>query len=216
MVFTFLGTFGPWHGAEVFAQAIQQLVTSDRALLETKNIHFLFVGDGVGMPTVRNTLAAPEFQPFLTLAGLVPQDEAPRILAASDVFVSPHVPNPDGTPFFGSPTKLFEYMSVGRGLIASELDQIGEILRGSPHIRNLASASLPETGCAILTTPGDTEDLKQAILFLIENPSWIDQIGPKARGRVLNQYTWNHHVDAILKALEPALHATDQEKGGSS
>ncbi len=60
MVFTFLGTFGPWHGAEVFAQAIQQLVTSDRALLETKNIHFLFVGDGEGMSTVRNTLADPE------------------------------------------------------------------------------------------------------------------------------------------------------------
>ena len=35
-----------------------------------------------------------------------------EVLACCDVCVSPHVPNPDGTPFFGSPTKLFEYMGL--------------------------------------------------------------------------------------------------------
>ena len=46
--------------------------------------------------------------------------------AACDILASPHVPNSDGTPFFGSPTKLFEYMAMGKGIVASDLDQIGE------------------------------------------------------------------------------------------
>ncbi len=56
------------------------------------------------------------------------QSEAPTYLAISDIVVSPTVPNPDGSPFFGSPTKLFEYMAMGKPIVASDLDQIGEVL----------------------------------------------------------------------------------------
>jgi len=44
-----------------------------------------------------------------------------------DILLSPHVPLEDGKrPFFGSPTKLFEYMAMGNGIVASRLGQIGE------------------------------------------------------------------------------------------
>ena len=48
--------------------------------------------------------------------------------ATSDVLVSPHVANADGTPFFGSPTKIFEYMGLGKPIVASDLNQIGEVI----------------------------------------------------------------------------------------
>ena len=75
------------------------------------------------------------------LTGLLERDQALRMLAACDVCVSPHVPNPDGTPFFGSPTKLFEYMGLGKPIVASDLDQIGEVI---DHERN-----------GLLVPPGD-------------------------------------------------------------
>ncbi len=52
---------------------------------------------------------------------------------------------PDGSRFFGSPTKLFEYMAMGKGIVASRLDQLAEVLE---HDQT-----------AWLVTPGDVEEL---------------------------------------------------------
>ena len=95
-----------------------------------ESVRLLMVGNGP-------RLAAVEADPQRRRAGrrsspspgLVAQEEGPHYLAACDMLASPHVRNPDGTPFFGSPTKLFEYMAMGKGIVASDLDQIGEVLR---------------------------------------------------------------------------------------
>src|SRR5262249_1478104 len=134
---TFVGTFGRWHGTDVLAAVIRRLIDEDRPWLAEHRAHFLFVGDGALGPAVRSTLGPDLGAPFAPLAGLRPQGETPAILAASDILLSPHVPNPDGTPFFGSPTKLFEYMAMAKLIVASDLDQIGWVLKGwrpgTPH-----------------------------------------------------------------------------------
>ena len=136
------------------------------------------------MPDVRAELEG--LSDIAVLAGLVPQDDAPLYLAASDVLVSPHVPNADGSPFFGSPTKLFEYMAAGKTIVASDLDQIGDVLRG---------------GLAILVRPGDEADLARGLREAVASPGLRAELGARARARVLERYTWGHHVDAVLEAL---------------
>src|SRR5206468_9930424 len=101
-----------------------------------------------------------------TLVGLVPQGEAPSYLAAADVLLSPHVANPDGTRFFGSPTKLFEYMAMGRAIVASELEQIGEVLAGSHHVGRDGMPPTERTlarSLGLLVTPGSQDELIAAI-----------------------------------------------------
>ena len=141
LVATFVGTFGRWHGTEVLAHAIRGLVDQAPEWLAARRLHFLFVGDGLRMPEVEETLGGRK-GPFHTLAGLVPQAEAPAYLAASDLVLSPHVPNEDGTPFFGSPTKLFEYMAMGLPIVASELDQIGDVLQPGVRVSELPTGPL--------------------------------------------------------------------------
>jgi glycosyltransferase involved in cell wall biosynthesis len=200
LVVGFVGTFGRWHGAERFAQAIVQLEREAPQILETHHVRFLFVGDGLTMSEVRTTLADAK---RVTYTGLVPQSEAPALLAACDVLVSPHVPNADGSRFFGSPTKLFEYMAVGKGIVASDLDQIGQILAGSLRARDLPDGPPTTRGeaSAVLTEPGSVDDLAAGIRFLCEHPEWRATLGENARVRVLARYTWSHHVDAILDGL---------------
>jgi glycosyltransferase involved in cell wall biosynthesis len=167
-------------------------------------MHFLLVGDGLKMPDVLAHIGDESCREFVTLTGLVRQDQAPLYLAASDVLLSPHVRNPDGSRFFGSPTKLYEYMAMGKSIVASDLEQLGATL--SPALK---ARAIPECGpgpgtqdVAVLCEPGSVEDLIAAIRFLAESPGWRKALGTNARRTALSRYTWQHHVGAILEGLD--------------
>lgn len=202
-VLAFIGTFGQWHGAEVLAEAISRLHVQESEWLAQHKVHFLLVGDGLKMPQVRATIEGSGASAICTLAGLVPQDQAGLHLAASDILVSPHVPNSDGTRFFGSPTKLFEYMAMGKGIVASNLDQIGDVL--SPGLDASAlPAGAPDDDnpeLAVLCEPGNHEELIRGLRFMVERQDWRSILGRNARRRALDKYTWGHHVQAILDGL---------------
>lgn len=204
VVVTFVGTFGQWHGAEVLAKAIRKMIDSHRPWLESKRVHFLLVGDGLKMPDVLSALGDHANGPFVTLTGLLPQHEAPIHLAASDILSSPHVSNADGSRFFGSPTKLFEYMAMGKAIVASDLDQIGAVLATSLRIQALPSSDGPQPGdasVAILCRPGSAKEQMDGIRFLVDHPQWREHLGRQARVAALARYTWKHHVEAIIKGL---------------
>jgi glycosyltransferase involved in cell wall biosynthesis len=197
---TFVGTFGQWHGAEVLAEAIRRMAVEQGAWLERSKLHFVLVGDGLKMPIVREILSDPRCARFVTLPGLVPQAEAPSYLAASDILVSPHVANADGSRFFGSPTKLFEYMAMGKAILASDLDQIGEVLRHSVRADDLPAADLEpgDSRLAVLFRPGDIDGLINSLTFLAKRPASRAILGGNARTEALTRYTWKHHTGAIL------------------
>jgi glycosyltransferase involved in cell wall biosynthesis len=200
---TFVGTFGLWHGTDVLAEAIRRLIDEGRGWLEKRGVHFLYVGDGALAPKVRSILGPGHGAPFVTLAGFRPQTEAPRILAASDILLSPHVPNPDGTPFFGSPTKLFEYMAMAKPIVASDLDQVGWVLKGWRAGEPPPSADTPRASkAALLVEPGSVEDLVRGIRQAVELPRpERDALGREARRLVLESFTWDMNVAAMLERL---------------
>lgn len=200
-VISFVGTFGRWHGAPVLAEAIRNLADRDLAWLERNKVRFAMIGDGSTMPAVRSLIGGSEYARWVVFTGLVPQNETVNYLAASDILVSPHVANADGSRFFGSPTKLFEYMAMGKGIIASDLDQIGEVLAKGIRIGSGDPDSRPSAP-AILVRPGNLDDLERAIRLLVENPTLRRAIGTSARAELLRKYTWRHHVDHILESLE--------------
>ena len=181
----FIGTFGRWHGAEVLAEAFGRLLASRPDLRD--RLRLLMIGDGNTMPQVRECVARHGMGDVCLLTGAVPQEEGPTHLAACDVLAAPHVPNPDGTPFFGSPTKLFEYMAMGKGIVASDLDQIGDVLRHG------------ET--AWLVRPGDADSLKEGLLVLIGDDGLRDRLGRAAREEVVERYTWTEHTRRIMEKL---------------
>ena len=203
IVATFIGTFGRWHGVELLARVVAGLSRDEAGWLERERVCFVFVGDGGKMAEVRELLSGPA-ERFSRVVGLVPQHEAAAYLAASDILLSPHVPNVDGTEFFGSPTKLFEYMAMARGIVASRLGQITTVL--SPALDAAALPSGPpghaEERLGILIRPGSQDELREGIRFLVERPDWRSRLGSNARRRVLDRFTWKHHVAAILEKVE--------------
>ncbi len=177
----FIGTFGVWHGATVLARAAARLLGL------RPEVRFLFVGDGPQRQEAEAILVRAGCAPSVVFAGMVPQEDGPAHLAAMDILVAPHVPNADGTRFFGSPTKLFEYMAMGRGIVASRLEQLGEVLE--------------DGHTAALVPPGDESALAQAILRLVDDPALRARLGAQARRRVLDRHTWDANVGRLVERL---------------
>jgi len=184
-VIGFIGTFGPWHGAEVLARAYVQLRQRHPELRDA--VRLLMIGDGARMAATRAILVSGGALDATAFTGLVPQDDGPEHLAAADLLVSPHVTNPDGTPFFGSPTKLFEYMAMGRPIVASDLEQIGQTLE---HGRT-----------AWLVPPGDVEALADAMARLASDAAARRALGAAARQQAVARHTWREHTRRIVDRI---------------
>ncbi|MDX6578144.1 MAG: hypothetical protein QOE96_4097, partial [Blastocatellia bacterium] len=116
--------------------------------------------------------------------GHVDHERVPALLDACDILLSPHVPLEDGSEFFGSPTKLFEYMAMGKGIIASRLGQIGEVL--------------VDEETALLTEPGNARQLAEAILRLSRSRELRERLGAAARGAAIAEHTWKHNALRVL------------------
>ena len=180
----FIGTFGPWHGVKVLQQAIEELLREPAA--GKKQLHFVLVGEGLLYPEVANQLAKFCAAGKVSLTGLLPHDQIPSYLDACDILVSPHISLP-GRRFFGSPTKLFEYMAMGKAIVASNLDQLAQVLQ---HNRT-----------AWLVEPGNTKELTSAITLLAEDPELRERLGRAARATAVEKHSWRQNAKSVLARI---------------
>lgn len=172
-----VGSFETWHGADVLVRALTLL---------DEDVHAMLIGDGAQRPRCESLARELGVEGRIEWTGSLPHSEAVRRLAACDLLASPHVQMQE-RPFFGSPTKVFEYMAIGRPIVASRLEQIGEIL---DHDRT-----------AVLVAPGDAEDLARGIEAVLDRPDRGLELGLAARREAENQHTWDARVRAVLASL---------------
>ncbi|MEQ8320947.1 MAG: glycosyltransferase [Rhodospirillales bacterium] len=211
IVITFVGTFGPWHGAEVLADAARYFYEhKDEEFPDVPDLTFLFIGDGVRRMEVEERAKDLVASGKVILTGLVTPDEIPLHLVASDILATPTLRNPDGSVFFGSPTKLFEYMAAAKPIITSDLGQIADIFFDSPSIDDLKREGLSATECregefGVRVAPGSMRQLLDAIIIAAQNPEWCGSAGKMARKRVLERFTWDHQVTAVIDKLSSLL-----------
>jgi glycosyltransferase involved in cell wall biosynthesis len=172
------GSFGPWHGAEVVVKAL--------ALLPDE-IRLVMVGDGVERASCLALAQSLGVDRRIEWTGPLAHPLAVGTLARCDLLISPHTPLGDGQPFFGSPTKLFEYMAIGRPIVASALGQIGEVLEDRVTAR--------------LVTPGDVSELAGAIAEVVRMPDRGRHLGDAARREAVTHHTWDERVAALVGRL---------------
>jgi len=79
-------------------------------------------------------------------------------------------------------------MAMGKGIVASRLGQIGEVLVDG------------ET--ALLVEPGNVEELRAAILRLVESEDLRRRLGANARSVAEKEYTWTHNAQRVLDAYK--------------
>ena len=193
VVVGFIGTFGWWHGVEVLAAALPRLCALG------KHIKFLLIGSGNLHGLISEATRAHGLSGQVALTGQIPQEEARLLMRASDIFVSPHHRDMVDSKFFGSPTKLFEYMATGGAIVASDLEQIGQVLSPALRPRDLEKPNLQvKEERAVLCKPGDVDEFVAAVSALSRLGEVRKALGTNARRAAVDQHSWSEHVDKIL------------------
>jgi glycosyltransferase involved in cell wall biosynthesis len=183
----FVGSFSHWHGIDVLERAILRLVDGRDGSPKTPHLRFLLVGDGPLKRDMERRLREGGAAELTTFTGSVVADRIPDLLDAADILIAPNVQMP-GTAFFGSPSKLFEYMAMGKAIVASDLDQLAEVLT--------------HQHTAWLFPPEDDSGLAGAVEHLARTPDLRSRLGRNARTAVLERYTWRHNALRLRDALD--------------
>jgi glycosyltransferase involved in cell wall biosynthesis len=178
-VIGWVGAFCQWHGTEVLVRALALLSSDARVLM---------IGDGERREACQTIARDLGVADRLELTGALPHSEAIRRLAQCDVLVSPHVEIPNQR-FFGSPTKLFEYMAIGRPIVASRLEQLGDVLQDGSTAR--------------LVRPGDERELALTIDQVLGAPDRGRALGRAARQEA-ERHTWDRRARSIMDRLTVA------------
>ncbi|MDD2725339.1 MAG: glycosyltransferase family 4 protein [Methylovulum sp.] len=114
LVLGFTGFVRDWHRLDRVLEAI----ADNRG----RNWHLLLVGDGPARAAIEQQAQSLGISDRLTITGIIDRDEVARYVAVFDVALQPDVVE------YASPLKLFEYMALGKAILAPDRANIREIL----------------------------------------------------------------------------------------
>lgn len=179
IVVGFSGTFGSWHGIEVIAASLNPVLSKNQ------DIRFLLIGGGEREGLIIDEINKHGWQDKVILTGLMPHEEMPKHLAACDILISPHVNPPDGSEFFGSPTKLFEYMAMEKPIIAAKVGQIGEIFEDQVS--------------AVMIDEERPDQLTKEILRLARDPDLRKKLAKNSYQLAIKNFTWKQNANRVVE-----------------
>jgi glycosyltransferase involved in cell wall biosynthesis len=175
-VIIYVGTLGKGRHLEVLIRAFSE-VRGKKA-----NLKLLVVGEGSDEDNLKGLAKELGIESDVIFTEQVPQADVPNFIAVSDIGVSP-VP-----PFYfyklSSPIKIFEYMAMGKPVVANE-----EI----PEHKEV----LEESGGGILV-PFTAEAFASAIIQLLDNPEQAAEMGKRGTEWVLK----NRGYELLARKLE--------------
>ena len=93
--------------------------------------------------------------------------------------------HPEPNHIDAQPNKMFEYMSAGIPVIASNFPLWEEILE--------------EAECGICVDPLNPEEIAEAIQFIVAHPSEAEQMGRNGRRAVEERYNWGREEEKLLQ-----------------
>lgn len=185
-VLGFVGFVRDWHRLD---QILHLLREPDAA-----NLHLLVVGGGPDFPALRRTVRNRGLEDRVTLTGTVPRHRIPAYISAFDIALQA------GVTSYASPLKLFEYMALGKAIVAPDQANIREILADGQN--------------ALLFDPARPEGLRRAVERLRRDPDLRQRLGQAARRALLaRDYTWDANARRVAE-IAAALAGGRRSAGG--
>ena len=147
------------------------------------DLHVLVVGDGPARTSLMDHARLRGVADRLTITGIVERDDVASHVAAFDIAVLPGM-----TPY-SSPLKLFEYMQLGRAIIAPDAENIREILTDGKD--------------ALLFDPAVDGALEAALSRLCADPALRARLGAAGPATIAaKSLTWSRNAERVTTVAE--------------
>lgn len=153
-------------------------------------VRLLLAGDGPLGPDLARRVAELGLGGRVILAGRLPWDQVPGLLAAADIFVLPSLRDPRGN-VDGLPTVLLEAMSCAAAVVASDIGGVNLVVEDGRS--------------GLLVPPGDAARLAEAIAALACDVEMRRALGEAARRAVETRFNWEAVAGRLLSVFERAI-----------
>jgi len=87
--------------------------------------------------------------------------------------------------------KMFEYMSAGLPVIASDFELWREIIEGN--------------SCGICVNPLEPKEIADAVQYIISHPKEAEQMGQNGKNTIIQRYNWGIEEQKLFKVYEDLL-----------
>lgn len=176
LVLGFTGFVRDWHGVDRVIRWLARPLTPVQARL-------LVVGDGparAGLESLARELGVHDRVRF---TGVVSRQQVPDFVASFDIALQPAV-----VPY-ASPLKLFEYLALGKAIVAPRQPNIQEILEHNDN--------------ALLFDAGTPSALEEALDQLAGDAALRRRLSNSARETIARRrLTWAHNAQAVMAAAQ--------------
>lgn len=172
LVLGFTGFVRSWNSLD----AVIDLIANDAG---AHDLHLLLVGDGPARAELEAQAERLDVSDRVTVTGVVERDDVASYVAAFDIALIP------GVTEYASPLKLFEYLALGRAVIAPDMPNIREILEDGKN--------------AVLFQPEDKQAFAQAILTACESKELRDRVSTAGKSTISEQgLTWRKNAEKVV------------------
>lgn len=188
LVLGFTGFIRGWNALD----KVIDFITRDNG---QHNLHLLVVGDGPARKELTQLALTQGVSDRLTITGVVGRDDVAGYIRAFDIALIP------GVTEYASPLKLFEYLALGRAIIAPDMPNIREILTDGEN-------------AVLFPVQGEQEDaFSRAILRLCSDAAMRKQIANGAKATIEAQgLTWSRNALRVVEIVEKHLQDRTQSK----
>jgi len=175
----FAGAFHHWHGIDWF---VEQVIDE---LKQHPNIALFLVGDGPRHEFIKSLVEQKEMQTQVVITGRIEHTEIPRAIAAMDFGIIPDSND------YGSPMKLFEFMSMGKGMIVPDFSPIEEVVKNNQT--------------SWLFEKRNHKDCIKRFFEIANQAEHCYEVGQQAIEYIHNERQWRHNVEQIIKLSKHEL-----------
>jgi len=172
----FVGALASWQGIDTVLGAVE-------ASAWPSGVDLVIAGDGKERGRIE---VATRADPRIHYLGTIPYAETPALVAGSLAALVPMADAPRSR--YGlSPLKLYEAMSCGVPVVASDLPGLGDTVRAHD--------------CGIAIPAGDPGALARSVAQLASDPDWAHEMGTRGRDAAVALYSWDARAGQTEQVL---------------